>query len=1371
MKKITLTCSILLLVMLALNNKAIHGLMSWLNTPVTTKAEIIGKDGALIVSDPNTIINKYAVLAADSPAGASVITITNPGGSHGLSPSTLSPGDLLLIVQMAGASIDTTDTPNYGALTSLNNAGRHEFVTVNNVNDNVITVNPPCGGLRYSYTASGKVQVIRVPLYTSLTINNGASLIAPVWDGFIGGIVAIHVQNNAIINGAVDVSGLGLRGGVLSAAGGGGFRADYRTTQQDFGAEKGEGIAGYQMDYDFMGGRYGRGAAANAGGGGTAHNSGGGGGANGHNGSAYNGQGIMDPAPAISAAWAQDPGYIANGNSLTNSSGGGRGGYSFSVNDANAMSTPPGDPAWGGDYRRNVGGIGGHPVVQDTSGRIFLGGGGGAGAQNNDAGGAGGNGGGLIYIIANNVNGSGVLRANGTHGGDTRNEHRDGAGGGGAGGTIVVSARTLSGISAVADGGKGGNQSIPPINDFPNHSLGPGGGGGGGYIAYATGNIFTSVKGGPNGRTQVAALSEFPNNGATSGATGATIDVVANIPFCQTTTDLSITKTNSSNTIIPGAPTTYAIVATNNGPNPVFGVSVTDIVPPIFGNISWTCTASTGSRCFAASGTGNIDTKVDLTSAGNATFLLTATADPAATGSVTNTARVEMPNGATDTNPNNNTASDTDTLTPHADLSITKTNGANIVTPGLSTTYNIVVRNNGPSTVVGAVVNDPLPTQLSNASWTCVASTGSSCGAAAGQGNINTTVNLAPGGTARFILTALVSSTATGMITNTASVGSPGGTTDPNPNNNSSSTNTSSQPSSDLRIIKTASRSTIRAGDDLTYNLNVTNLGPSSAADVVVTDALQSGLVLSSAVPSQGSCAGTSTIRCSLGSLAATTPNNVATVMITVRVPLNFPQGQLVNTGVIESPTPDPVPGNNSSTVTVSVSAAPRAAFRIGDVNIKNSISDICIGGSTFVNVEVKLTNTGDGIQRDNPGPEFIAQLPLQLSTSGPCTASNGNCLTAPRQVQWDGTVAPGQTVTINYRVQVRFDTEPGTRFCTDYIINYDTNSDGANDSSMALNNCMVANCTPPPCSGPDCPNTTPGDPYPGTPNSLSSDQRPGSILIFPYYTSDATGATQHDTRFSITNTDSFLPAYLHMFFVDGNSCSVADNFICLTPSQTVSFLASDLDPGVPGYLIVIAVDKNGCPTNFNRLIGESYIKQPPGFVANLGAVAVPAIDVTACDISETFTTINLDGKQYNRLGRVLAFDNIPSVTDGNTTMVVLNSIGGNLGETARNIGPLFGLLFDDQETGFSFSLNPAVCQLRATFGASFPRSAPRFTEVIPSGHSGWIKLGLQNEGAMVGVMLNASSNTSGYRGGHNLHMLTLGNTNLTIPIIAPPCQ
>jgi hypothetical protein len=59
---------------------------------------------------------------------------------------------------------------------------------------------------------------------------------------------------------------------------------------------------------------------------------------------------------------------------------------------------------------------------------------------------------------------------------------------------------------------------------------------------------------------------------------------------------------------------------------------------------------------------------------------------------------------------------------------------------------------------------------------------------------------------------------------------------------------------------------------------------------------------------------------------------------------------------------------------------------------------------------------------------------------------------------------------------------------------------------------------------------------------------------------------------------------------------------ICLTANQTTTFLASEQDPGTTGYHLAIAVDGvNGCPINFNFLIGDEYIKLESGHFANLG--------------------------------------------------------------------------------------------------------------------------------------------------------------------------
>ena len=75
------------------------------------------------------------------------------------------------------------------------------------------------------------------------------------------------------------------------------------------------------------------------------------------------------------------------------------------------------------------------------------------------------------------------------------------------------------------------------------------------------------------------------------------------------------------------------------------------------------------------------------------------------------------------------------------------------------------------------------------------------------------------------------------------------------------------------------------------------------------------------------------------------------------------------------------------------------------------------------------------------------------------------------------------------------------------------------------------------------------------------SDRKKGSVLFYNLYSSRATAPATQNSRISITNTNDQASAFIHLYFVDGSSCSVADNFICLTANQTASFWPRTLTP------------------------------------------------------------------------------------------------------------------------------------------------------------------------------------------------------------------
>lgn len=296
-----------------------------------------------------------------------------------------------------------------------------------------------------------------------------------------------------------------------------------------------------------------------------------------------------------------------------------------------------------------------------------------------------------------------------------------------------------------------------------------------------------------------------------------------------------------------------------------------------------------------------------------------------------------------------------------------------------------------------------------------------------------------------------------------------------------------------------------------------------------------------------------------------------------------------------------------------------------------------------------------------------------------------------------------------------------------------------------------------------------PGTPYPAA--SEVSDQKAGSVLFYNIYTSASANAINQNTRINITNTSSTHAAFVHIYFVQ-DSCNVADAFICLTANQTASFLTNDLDPDITGYIVAVAVNpETGCPTSFNFLIGDLYVKAPAAFTAgavasfaaNLAAEAFSALfedDLSSCRNAPNSptATLNFNGVEYNRPPLVLAVSNIPDQT-ANSTLLILNAFGGNLATTANTINRIFGIIYDDAENAFSFTQAMGNCQDRRLI-SSF-RTTPRVGAIIPPGRSGWMKLwNANNTSGLLGSVINANAQVAAqanaFSGGHNLHKLTL---------------
>jgi uncharacterized repeat protein (TIGR01451 family) len=189
--------------------------------------------------------------------------------------------------------------------------------------------------------------------------------------------------------------------------------------------------------------------------------------------------------------------------------------------------------------------------------------------------------------------------------------------------------------------------------------------------------------------------------------------------------------------------------------------------------------------------------------------------------------------------------------------------------------------------------------------------------ATGGTGTITCTVGtLTPGASATYTFVVHVDPAAGGSINNTATAATTAA--DPNPANDSASASTVLSPGpTDLSITKVANGNRFALGSPVTYTITVTNEGPGLAAGVTVTDTIPAGSTFVSATPSQGTCTGTTTVVCSLGTL---TPAASATISLVIQLPST--QGPLANTATVTAINAETNPPNNASTSTVQIVAS-----------------------------------------------------------------------------------------------------------------------------------------------------------------------------------------------------------------------------------------------------------------------------------------------------------------------------------------------------------------------------------------------------------------------------------------------------------------
>lgn len=486
-------------------------------------------------------------------------------------------------------------------------------------------------------------------------------------------------------------------------------------------------------------------------------------------------------------------------------------------------------------------------------------------------------------------------------------------------------------------------------------------------------------------------------------------------------TDLSITKTDDVDPVDAGGTLVYTLTVLNAGPSTATGVNVTDVLPA---DVSFT--AATTSVGTVSESNGTVTATVGtLVSGASATVTITVAASGSATGTFTNNASVtgNEPESTTA----NNSVSEVTVIRPIVDVRVSKSDSADPVNAGSSFAYTLTVTNDGPSTATSVVVTDLLPAGIS------LASSSTSQGSVSESGGTVTASlgTLNSGASATITLNVDVADSAVGTLTNSVSVTS--AEADTNLSNNSDTESTTVTPVVDLVLTKSDSIDPVNAGSSFSYTLSVTNNGPSTATDVVITDLLPPEVSFSSASASQGSVSESGgTVTASVGTLAS---GASATITLNVNVDAAA-RGAIANSAVAVSNETETSPADNAATEPTNVTP-------VVDVLVtKIDSADPVNAGGTII-YSLFVSNSGPSTAN---GVVVTDVLPAGVSfASG--TSSQGSISESGGVVTANiGTLASGGSATVTLNVNVE-DSTRGTISNAVSVVSDELDTNGANNS------------------------------------------------------------------------------------------------------------------------------------------------------------------------------------------------------------------------------------------------------------------------------------------------------------------------------------
>ena len=429
--------------------------------------------------------------------------------------------------------------------------------------------------------------------------------------------------------------------------------------------------------------------------------------------------------------------------------------------------------------------------------------------------------------------------------------------------------------------------------------------------------------------------------------------------------------------VASGSPLVYTATVTNLGPSDATGVAFSDVLPA--GLTFGSATPSQGGPCGNAAGTVSCPLGA-LASGATATVTITVTPPAALEGTTVHDAAGATA-GQHDPDGTNNTSPVVDALvTTPVNLGVSVSDAPDPVYVGAPLTYTVGVHNAGPSASTGYSVVAPLP------AGTAFSAAASSPGCALAVGVVTCTVSgtLASGAGAAPLQIVVVPAASLGNGSAHLDVSVAGNEGDPAPGDNSASTDTSVLPSADVRVSLQASPAPALAGQPLTYALTATNDGPSTAGGVTLSDTLPAGPSFVSSSASQGSCAGTATVSCALGSLASGASATVTIVVLPGAGDVGTTQQDAATVSATEH---DPDTSNDAAGSQTQVLPA-------ADLSLVGHASPARIDAGGQVIETFDLTNLGPSSASSAvlaaAVPSGVAVVSATPTQGGPCSVASG---------------------------------------------------------------------------------------------------------------------------------------------------------------------------------------------------------------------------------------------------------------------------------------------------------------------------------------------------------------------------------------------